>query len=898
MIVLKSDNELKLTFQKLIKMMGVPVEWNGLFFVIGDYLILQGKVRSLFFNFDTKLVVTNIIDLQAKEEEIVPVTDYPQVKDILNMVLYAFGKWGHIKGLKVDKDFKKLNLLFTQILSTFSVEAQYDYEHFRFYRGKIRITYEDVIEAALEENEKEEPQEEVDETQGLWHKLLWKKAAYGFLMKETTIAERRKDRIGDNFYVVGYLCPKCSNKMYMGVYPQGKEFTIETDEGKVLMARSYTCKKCCCFYTPRPEKMLIDGDVYCMDFEKDEVAYEDYLELLGKTAKKVVNPNYNQYLDRKGNASVHSKAAKEDSSEESAEELVLHLPEMSEPELFRTMRKMEEGFYPDETVEKLEQAIKMIQQEEVPKAKAKEKIPKEEAADRESETVKQPQVPATEPEESRPSGITNISKDFSYSKKSTDSNKNRNNSKNTENFKNTENKKTMGKAEIPREISVKQQVPSKEELPVSKKNENSKSGQKRKAEQSALRYLKREEKQMNKEPRRPVKAESLSDLAKKQKGKLIFKIPKTFQILKKTPKVEEVSEPVKYISESRKEYRPEKTESFGQRESEWTKKDTANERKEDKLPQERKRTEENRKEQLKKLSEIERKLYSRGRKTKEDYKNLKEEMLAQNISPELLRPYIEQVNDKIRVMDEKEINNLCKNVENMDFEDAMEVYEELEDSDFWPELKYDALKGVEKRLRKIKTDECELLVGKLKTALQEAGVEESERFHFYPAKKVFMKQALPEETAVIDYAMVSYASGVDKFEYPVLTVDKSRDASGKEGFTLTPERIYYSAWMGSYYIPIMDIERIEAVKGLLNHGIYVYQTNGTKTKLPAGNELKQPEQLAKVLEEFVYYLQEKPFSRKEPYLAKEKHETICCFRCGYVYRGSNVCPRCGFKRNE
>ena len=93
MIVLKSDNELKLTFQKLIKMMGVPVEWNGLFFVIGDYLILQGKVRSLFFNFDTKLVVTNIIDLQAKEEEIVPVTDYPQVKDILNMVLYAFGKW-------------------------------------------------------------------------------------------------------------------------------------------------------------------------------------------------------------------------------------------------------------------------------------------------------------------------------------------------------------------------------------------------------------------------------------------------------------------------------------------------------------------------------------------------------------------------------------------------------------------------------------------------------------------------------------------------------------------------------------------------------------------------------------------------------------------------------------
>ena len=71
MIVLKADKELNLTFQKLIKMMDVPVEWNGMFFVIGDYLILQGSVRSLFFNFDTKLVVTNIIELKAEEQTIV-----------------------------------------------------------------------------------------------------------------------------------------------------------------------------------------------------------------------------------------------------------------------------------------------------------------------------------------------------------------------------------------------------------------------------------------------------------------------------------------------------------------------------------------------------------------------------------------------------------------------------------------------------------------------------------------------------------------------------------------------------------------------------------------------------------------------------------------------------------
>ena len=50
MIVLKADKELNLTFQKLIKMMDVPVEWNGMFFVIGDYLILRGERAVTFFS--------------------------------------------------------------------------------------------------------------------------------------------------------------------------------------------------------------------------------------------------------------------------------------------------------------------------------------------------------------------------------------------------------------------------------------------------------------------------------------------------------------------------------------------------------------------------------------------------------------------------------------------------------------------------------------------------------------------------------------------------------------------------------------------------------------------------------------------------------------------------------
>ena len=54
MIILKTNLELKATFERLIRTMKEPVEWNGNFVVVGDYLILQGRVRSLFFNFETR----------------------------------------------------------------------------------------------------------------------------------------------------------------------------------------------------------------------------------------------------------------------------------------------------------------------------------------------------------------------------------------------------------------------------------------------------------------------------------------------------------------------------------------------------------------------------------------------------------------------------------------------------------------------------------------------------------------------------------------------------------------------------------------------------------------------------------------------------------------------------
>ena len=64
----------------------------------------------------------------------------------------------------------------------------------------------------------------------------------------------------------GEKCPKCGNNLHMVVFPMDSPVKIDTVEGEVLLARTYTCNQCTLFYTPQPERLLIEGKVYEMDF--------------------------------------------------------------------------------------------------------------------------------------------------------------------------------------------------------------------------------------------------------------------------------------------------------------------------------------------------------------------------------------------------------------------------------------------------------------------------------------------------------------------------------------------------------------------------------------------------------------------------------------------------------
>ena len=53
----------------MLKTMDVNVVWTGNIVVLNNFLILSGKVRSLIFNFDNRKIMTNVIELPDKEEE-------------------------------------------------------------------------------------------------------------------------------------------------------------------------------------------------------------------------------------------------------------------------------------------------------------------------------------------------------------------------------------------------------------------------------------------------------------------------------------------------------------------------------------------------------------------------------------------------------------------------------------------------------------------------------------------------------------------------------------------------------------------------------------------------------------------------------------------------------------
>lgn len=85
----------------------------------------------------------------------------------------------------------------------------------------------------------------------------------------------------------------------MVVYPTGREFKIETEEGAVLLARAATCDKCNSFYTPRPRRLFAEGEIYSLKFlGRMNGRMTIIWSSLKNDGERVSNSNCNEFVDK------------------------------------------------------------------------------------------------------------------------------------------------------------------------------------------------------------------------------------------------------------------------------------------------------------------------------------------------------------------------------------------------------------------------------------------------------------------------------------------------------------------------------------------------------------------------------------------------------------------------
>lgn len=1042
MLILQASEEQEQTFQKLIQTMGEQIVWEGRFIVKDNELILEGTVRSLFFQFETKKVVTNLIDIPVRDDQVIDVSRHPKLRDLINMVLYAFGKWGTLRGLRVEQDYPQLNQLFSKILSMYYIEPSFRKENFRFYKVGVRVTYEEVLQTVLEFEKKLE-EDPAAESQGLWHTLIWKNRQRVFQKTETTLEERARNRIGNNFYLTGYQCPVCSEKLHMAVYPEGKEIRIDTEEKGVYLARVYTCENCNCFYTPRPERLIAEGFVYEMAFGDDVRAYEDYMELLGRNAQRTANFKYNEYeavrnlrlqREAKGNEGVKDGPDYLHSAQDALkqmEDFAGNLQGLSDDVFRRFAHRIEEGFYPDAAVAKHEKKIlKQVRELDARDAKkrAMERSGQPDDAQAVSKGAGSVHGDGVSNSDVLHNGHRNSGKHgnsmagmqsgkqhggyhetgsglkgrngnggmqnsvsgravgmkaaydgvadtgmksahgvvsdaemgmdaVSYGSNSdkgmgTVSSGSADNSRGydggsekmrtaydgghgTDSYAAQDNSSAMGtqpdvrwhgtlaggSAGTPGTGNSAGQDGYGDEEPVfyseNLERYRAKMGVLERLSQRQRAELKRQIKNDGalSEQERNLLNSKIAELEFDEQSRALLKkaqsgVHKSYAQMKAFIQEAE-KEP--YPDSLKKPFIQKLRELQKRRGEEEVKKlmETVPERLDregyQKLEQKLKSYEgiglSPYKERLRDIRNQAEKqeianIVKRSRKiNRTDYTQLMHRLEEKEFADETVTPYMEKIQEKVRQIDEERIQQLLDEADQTDFNSMASVYEQLDAESFLPELKNDAMEMISKRLEKIRTDECELLVHKLQDEM-EGKIKDNARHYFYPARKVMLKRAEPEETRAIDCAMDAYAGGRSRFEYPVFMADTSRNHSGREGMLLTPENLFYSTRLNAFQIPVASIDSIEASTGLLNRRITLEEADGTKHKLPYAVGTGEMEDWAQILEEFIHYLQEKPASRKLPYLAKETHDTICCYRCGYIYRERDVCPECGYKKNR
>ena len=984
MVWIKADEGLGNTYKKLVYAAKADVEWNGFILAENNTVILPGSINSLIFDFELKKVYANIIDIPEMPPDVFEIDGRQLIKNIFNMLLYIFGKWGAIHGIRVEHTYEKIDLLLKQILKEAGSEAYYNKNGIKFtYNGKS-VVFEDIILAAINTIKKEEAQaeESIEETgeeypQGLWHDIKWKNTIVNFEKQALDNSARGKGRLGSNFYISPYKCPVCGGHLHMSVYPDSKEFAIDTEEGKVYIARVYMCPVCSLFYTPKPGKLLPEGDEYILDFDNDAKAAEDYRKLIGKNGGRNSNSNTNMY-EQEYLGKVHNGSR-------SLAKICRNISHLKIAEIERLLGEIDEGFYRESEVKRfleyIKQELEFRQNEQLDPYTAFRKglksgkigedgvagvpgrrrtdyssIGDEEEVNNNIQDYSGTEDNAIEeeiPEED--SVMEDIIKKYMGGEEALEGIQNMEESspgsQDTDNAAVPESKpekRLKIKKTKQKEIKAEDNVPHREKT-GEETGQNQPGRNIKRTSQAKSLFSKKGNKQndieeniketeeagnnlnkdtSNKEPGNTSGKDSnmqyKADEENNSQGVINNKESTTGAILnrkdaerkikalkgKEYPKLCRLSDEIKRSSLNSMDKEEllgqlnEMLEQAGRKELDYLISHLPQGDGRERYKRVKERIQSYKDINTAKYEEIidryiqnaeREELMSMERKAKGNRKSLLkllEDIKNQDFDLGVLKEYSDEIYGQIKDIDMETVRKIVPDMSALDVNDGIRAIKEIEAADILPELKKEMSGLIDKKLTRMKTEENGQLIDKIQRNLENS-IEDLSRIHYYDAGKMLSGDNKDEEAVLIRKAISKYAVLLGKYEYPVIICDSSRFKNGKEGFIISPDHIFYKGVIKSGTLDIMDIENISLENGKTGKALFVNNSAKRKVKLPCTFKGKDCENLAVVLDEFTEYLKAKPKSRSVEYIAQQNHTTICCYRCGHVFKSGNICPKCG-----
>lgn len=998
MVYIKANNEIIKVYQSVITSKKERVEWNGDIVIRKNAMILVGRLRSMYFELSSRRVYSDIEEFSLDPAKAFEIKDNILLTNIINMMLYPFVKWGAIKGINVEKDYMVLAALFSQIFKEIDVQTYFTKTSMKFFNDEIQITFEDAMEKCIEhiEEQREDrefleklegsiedkdtgknileddggseiykgytkdgrivninPERGIRTKAGLWHSIRWIIGSYDFKKEKFDEEYANSHRIGNNFYMVPYKCPKCGEFLHMVVFPSGKEYVIDTEEGKVYIARAYTCDNCKTFYTPSPDRLLKEGDIYILDFDNDEYAARDYALLLGRKGAKTANCHFNVYQsDYKRELSRGEKRLSE---------VCQDIEHLANYELETLITKMDEGFFSDYEKEKF---YATIEQELEYREKIRKKKINEIRKEAEERRKLEASLRAKEAENNKYDGDDNISDNIKdvlqvyqniseyynfleaavneqeeknkVSERDYGVEDNTNSGLNLEdglqkNKAESDNKKdgsNLGKSDIAGENITAGDGCYDENISDGTKKDILNGGLENSIESGEDRVVSNNDGEKDN-----YAANSENGIEKEKAGDntgtveqrfneggtdKVIRCPSLYDVLIDMGRTAKYSEIIEYIKKVKRSEGEEQKKlhcldvltkmckTAAKKEVEYIVSHLPENINFDRY----KRT----KEKLMTYMEIDVSPYIKIVDTKRDKVEFDElnklvEGVDRNNRNELLDVmekikngeyekrnsdrFVEGLRKRVYAMDEAKLRGICPNPEYITFDEGLKAIKEIEEGIFLPELKSNMLQLIDKKLTALKTEECELLVRKLKREL-DGKISNTSKIHFYDIRKMRDGESNDKESSFVKVAISTYAYAAEKYEYPIIICDSSLFGSGKDGFIVTPDHIFYKGLIKSGSV---DVKKINGIFSKKNGLVMIHMEKGC-IKMPCTLSKNDEKNLAEVLTSFVNYLKLKPESRSIKYMSKQEHKVKCCYRCGHIFRDGNICPKCGSSYNS